>query len=55
MKSLLKMKINSIVIPYKGRFKGLQCQVVEMSAAGLIKIVHGNQAAWEWSVDLEVV
>jgi len=49
------MNIGSIVIPCKGRFKGLQCQVVSFEAASLVKIAHGNDATWEWYIDLDVV
>jgi len=49
------MNINSIVIPYKGKFKGLQCQVVGFEGAGLVKIAHGDEVTWEWYIDLEVV
>ena len=49
------MNIGSIVIPFKGKFKGLQCQVVAFESAGLTKIAHGNEVTWEWYIDLEVV
>lgn len=49
------MKVGSIVIPVKGRFKGLQCRVVAFEHAGLIKISYGNAATWEWRIDLELI
>jgi hypothetical protein len=49
------MNIGSIVVPFKGKFKGLQCQVVEFQGASLVKIAHGNEATWEWYIDLDVV
>lgn len=48
------MNIHSIVIPLKGRFKGLQCQVLGFDGASLVKIGHGNDVTWEWYIDLEV-
>jgi hypothetical protein len=49
------MKIGSIVVPWKGMFKGLQCVVVEFDGASLVKIAHGNHATWEWYIDLDVI
>lgn len=49
------MYINSIVVPLKGAFKGLQCQVVAFEGAGLVKISHGNDVTWEWYIDLDVL
>ena len=49
------MNIGSVVIPYKGKFKGLQCQVVAFDGASLVKIAHGNEVTWEWYIDLDVV
>ncbi len=51
------MKLHSIVIPHKGRFKGFQCMVVGHYGDGsnLVKIAYGNDATYEWRVDLEIV
>ena len=51
------MKLHSIVIPSKGRFKGLQCMVVGHYGDGnnLVKIAYGNDATYEWHIDLEIV
>lgn len=49
------MNINSIVIPYRGRFKGLQCQVVAFGGAGLVKIAHGKRCDLGVGYRLEIL